>query len=299
MASPYVVRSFAYGTGLGKFSKDPFLVVPRFTSTLAPYIHENWVTAANTFDKQRFTEEFIAIIRDVVYGIFTLHEEGLYCPELEAKHILIFSADTTKTAQIWKFSYAGNGDEKQADWSRLGVLIIKATKKQLITTEEINDLCNRLVNGTLQGLEILKHSALLTVQQKFENILALNLYILVHSEDDFEYASQASGKCEAVAALEKFINESHSWRNKVPEWIKQTSGYQSKPNDTGRSFVDWLRDRVEHELSFIREQDQQKKSIEVTQKYGKNPDLECEVRMTWEELFLKVQNLVNELGIRY
>lgn len=152
----------------------------------------------------------------------------------------------------------------------------------LTATEEINDLCNRLVNGTLQGLEILKHSALLTVQQKFENILALNLYILVQSKDDFEYASQASGKSEAVAALKKFINANHSWRSKIPDSIKETSGYQSKPNDTGRTFVDWLRDRVEHELSFIRKQDQQKKSIELIQKFGKDPDLECKVRMTWD-----------------
>lgn len=101
---------------------------------------------------------------------------------------------------------------------------------------------------------MLKHNALLTVQQNFENILALNLYMLVQSKDDFRSASQASGKCEAVAGLKKFINARHSWMNKIPWWIIETSGYQSKPKDTGRSFVDCLRDRVEHELSFIHKQ---------------------------------------------
>lgn len=47
---------------------------------------------------------------------------------------------------------------------------------------EIRDLCRKMIDGKLKGIAILKQSALLTVQEKFENVLVLWRHVSLHCE---------------------------------------------------------------------------------------------------------------------
>jgi hypothetical protein len=62
VASPFIVRPFAYGRGVGNHACHSFLAIPRFSCTLVAYLCSD---SKVTIDKQRFTEEFIGIIRCV------------------------------------------------------------------------------------------------------------------------------------------------------------------------------------------------------------------------------------------
>lgn len=102
-------------------------------------------------------------------------------------------------------------------------------------------------------MKVLKHSALLNVREKFENIIALNLFILVHVKSQPQVPSGDPEKDKIISELVKFMNASLQWAKAMPHWITQSSNYQAPTTETGLSFIDGLRDLFEHENEYIPE----------------------------------------------
>uniref|UniRef100_A0A0E0BJI5 Uncharacterized protein n=1 Tax=Oryza glumipatula TaxID=40148 RepID=A0A0E0BJI5_9ORYZ len=293
--SPFTVKPLSYGRGIRRYREYTFLAVPPPSCLLS-----NYTDGFNdkTVSMKRFTEEFIKITGDIVRAIITLHCQGYWCSGLKGKHVCIYKMEKCTDAKIWSFCFAGGNEAKKSeDWVDLGKLLELAAKRNDSYTAEIEDLCKKLKNKTLRGMKVLKHSALLNVREKFENIIALNLFILVHVKNQPQVPSGDPEKDKIISELVKFMNASLQWAKAMPHWITQRSNYQAPTTETGLSFIDGLRDLFEHENEYIPEKVKQSQS--EIQLVGRDPDLECQLRLNLEKIFLQAQNFVLELDIEY
>ncbi|XP_052137360.1 uncharacterized protein LOC127755733 [Oryza glaberrima] len=291
--SPFTVKPLSYGRGIRRYREYTFLAVTPPSCLLS-----NYTDGFNdkTVSMKRFTEEFIKITGDIVRAIITLHCQGYWCSGLKGKHVCIYKMEKCTDAKIWSFCFAGGNEAKKSeDWVDLGKLLELAAKRNDSYTAEIEDLCKKLKNKTLRGMKVLKHSALLNVRENFENIIALNLFILVHVKNQPQVPSGDPEKDKIISELVKFMNASLQWAKAMPHWITQRSNYQAPTTETGLSFIDGLRDLFEHENEYIPEKVKQSQS--EIQLVGRDPDLECQLRLNLEKIFLQAQNFVLELDI--
>lgn len=290
MSSPYTVTPLACGRGLGKLKDYYFLALPKFSSTFTQYIKGRGIV-----EKRRFTEKFIQVIRNIVHGILELKDKGFSC-KLEGTDVLISIVENAIVAKIWKFK-KGNAKETSGEWVSLGHLIKAAAGEQHLVSAEITELCNKLINKGLEGLEVLKQSALLTPRQKFENILSLNLFISVNSSDNFvSLLMRSPEKRHAVTELMSFMQDQTNWCSKIPTWISNVPEHNVRSDSSGKEFISWLRYIIEHEFLYVPQIHETPATIK---KFGKDPDLEACIRALMEHVFLQAQNLAADLGLKY
>jgi len=100
----------------------------------------------------------------------------------------------------------------------------------------------------------MKHSALLTVRKKFENVLAFYLHISLnypkkHAQSQNNNVLKVSELC--VANLENDLDRILSWT--TPGWTHARRGLPISTK-TLRGFVNQLRIFIEHEVFFIPEE---------------------------------------------
>lgn len=130
----------------------------------------------------------------------------------------------------------------------------------------------------LGRVEILKHSALLSVRAKFDNIVALNTIALTRCKKSSQISSAAhkvnlqcsapskdnitamkqlycnsSDKSQTITSLEALLDSDVGWKSMVPTWIykrKIELGFQLPVRDTFRSFLWEIRCLYEHENKY-------------------------------------------------
>ncbi|KAK3120431.1 hypothetical protein QOZ80_9AG0687500 [Eleusine coracana subsp. coracana] len=215
---PCLMNSLGYGYGTGEHEGFVFLAFPWFQSTFMDFMDKS---CKNTVDLERFSEDFIRLVTCIVYGLIELHSYNYYCPNLSGKQILVLKEHNSVFAKLWGFCplELGNEKGKDMDWVRLGQILRKTAKNHKSYTIEIADLCERMMQGTLKGIHILKHAALLSVRFKFDNILALNIFALAHFTKSNETPDKANLHCSAsdqdnTVAMNEFFCES-SDKNKT------------------------------------------------------------------------------------
>uniref|UniRef100_A0A0E0MFT6 Uncharacterized protein n=1 Tax=Oryza punctata TaxID=4537 RepID=A0A0E0MFT6_ORYPU len=136
---------------------------------------------------KRFSEEFIQMTGCVVRGLVKIHTHSYYCPNLRGDHIAVVKDNGLISACLWDFVFCETGNNgRSKDWRRLGLLLEKTARNHGAYTIEIKDMCDRMKNLTLTGMDVLKHSAMLSVRDKFDSVLALNTFVFLHckSQDD-------------------------------------------------------------------------------------------------------------------
>ncbi|CAO2149039.1 unnamed protein product [Urochloa humidicola] len=172
-----VLEVLGHGMGVGALQEFSFLALRLFETTFQEYIDNK--DGVDQFG--RFTEDFIKLISDIIDALEELHHLGWYCPYLKGAHIAVFKHCDSVSAKLWDFRKCNPGDETEMDkdWTRLGYLILSAARSSL----EVEDLYKRICNGTLKGRSILKHSALLTVRKKFDNVVHLDFHVSLNYPD--------------------------------------------------------------------------------------------------------------------
>uniref|UniRef100_A0ACD5UYT0 Uncharacterized protein n=1 Tax=Avena sativa TaxID=4498 RepID=A0ACD5UYT0_AVESA len=228
----------------------------------------------------RYTNVFIGLISDVVKAILALHSAGYCCNSLSGRHIAVTEEHGSISAKIWFFQKCLSDKDKDKDWIVFGKLL---ETSQLMSLEK-QDLCNKLTAGSLRGMDILAHSAVLTVRKKFQNVLALYLNQKTHWK---------SGSVGAPG----WLNDKCLWNTNVPAWIWLQS--ISTPAYTRRGFCEKLRHLVEHEVDFLNPNIVKAPPIKDQEKGQLRIDLECSVRKVWEFFFLELQEYVRKSKLTY
>lgn len=119
-------------------------------------------------------------------------------------------------------------------------------------------------------MDILKHSSLLTVRKKFENVLSLNTYTLSHHKIASPLANNPtkvkvdsmavqnycnpSDKAKTLASFKNLLDCDVDWKSDAPPWlIKKIGelGFQLPKQDTLREFLWEVRCLIEHENDYV------------------------------------------------
>lgn len=314
---PYVMRSLGYGKGSGVHSRLRFVAFPSFSTTLA----ECLLPGSGAATMGRYTERFSQIVSQLVQGMNALHQNGFDCPEMRGKHVAIIEETDCITVKIWNFRVHHSGKHK--GWSSLGSLLREAANNNLASGKdslEITDLCNKMISGKLKGLDILKHSALLTVRQKFDNVLAVNLHVLLSPEpapveSSTELAqNQSSGNLSqeksstGLAQNQSSADLSQKKSSQPPTEVYDLMNFLDVPNTeneqrptfiqnirntnrptTFRRLLDELRDIIEHEVEYFPPEMTRKFTPKELQDRNMKTDLEHHFRKAWSGGFLKIQ----------
>uniref|UniRef100_A0A0D9XSF9 Uncharacterized protein n=1 Tax=Leersia perrieri TaxID=77586 RepID=A0A0D9XSF9_9ORYZ len=292
---PFIMRSLGGVSCFRQHQPCHFLPFPYFDTTYADYLDKR---SNKAFEYKRFTPEFIQLTGHVILGIVALQEHGFCCKNLKGKDIAIVKENGSITVKIWHFRvYTGDkAKARRAEWRRLGELIKKAAVDHKCLTLEIEDLCTKLENGILEGAEVLKHSAMLMVREKFENILALNMYVKVHCDplgtqiaDSNTQTGVASRKEKARLEFLNYLDKDVGWFSGKSDvqWItdkKRELGFAWSSSNKFRSFIWEMRCLIEHEDEYI--PPEPKVSFRVFQLVDVKVDLESELRAAWAELLL-------------
>lgn len=165
--------------------------------------------------------------------------------------------------------------------------IIERKKKEMALSECIycffNDSIPCLQNNNfsyifLGRVEVLKHSALLSVRAKFDNIVALNTIALTRCKKLSQISSVApkaslhcsaspedsiiamkqlycnsSDKSKTLTSLEALLDSDVGWKSMVPKWIGKRInelGFQLPKLNTFREFLWEIRCLYEHENKY-------------------------------------------------
>lgn len=305
---PYVMRPLGHGMGVGAYSSYMFVALPSFSQTLDDWVKQGSPAAA----KGRFTEQFIDIVSQMVKGITALHDNGFHCPNLQGKHVALKVENERSTVQIWNFRALDPAQvaAKDKSWRSLASLLEEAARNNGAGAKgslELNDLFAKIRSGRLKGLDILKHSALLTVQQKFDNVIALNSHVLLHcqplpvvalnqpSNVSTELAQNQTSTVPTELALNQpstVSTESYSLvdyldveEKDITQWPQFIWKHRNVIPNTVRKLLDELRDMIEHENEYIPPE----LTTEQIMKGGLETDLEQHVRLTCPKGFLKIQ----------
>ncbi|XP_048551643.1 uncharacterized protein LOC125545768 [Triticum urartu] len=281
---PGIIEAFAYGVGKGKHSNNSFLAVTKFETTFEGYLRRD----GPALDQQnRFTENFINFLRDIIVAMEELHRQGYYCAKLHGSHIAIINEGGSQRARLWRFGKIKGDTEaeisKAKDWVRLGNLIEK-----VCLIAESDDLHMRMTKKELKGTNILKHHALLTVREKFENILSLNQYISLNLKEPQEESEYLIVSDLSLQTLEENLDRKHYWD--ILSFVHPTS--VSGVTDTLRGFIYSLRTIIEHEVRYLTPE-------LLEENKGIVKDLEHYIQKEWEELYLKLQEIAVQLSLEY
>ncbi|XP_044978160.1 uncharacterized protein LOC123445260 [Hordeum vulgare subsp. vulgare] len=283
---PGIIEAFAYGVGTGKHSNNSFLAVTKFQTTFEGYLRRDGLAV----DQQnRFTENFINLFRDVIVAMEELHSQGYYCPKLHGSHIAIISEGDSQRARLWRFGKIKGDTEaaisrsKALDWLRLGGLIVG-----VCLTPESNDLYLRITKNGLQGTNILKHYSLLTVREKFQNILCLQQYVSLNlkvpqTESRYLIASDLS-----LQTLEENLDRKHHWA--ILPFVNRTT--EKGTIKTLRGFIYSLRTIIEHEVRYLTPE-------LLKESDGIFKDLEHHMQQEWEPLYRTLQEIAVQLNLEY
>uniref|UniRef100_A0A0E0MFT5 Uncharacterized protein n=1 Tax=Oryza punctata TaxID=4537 RepID=A0A0E0MFT5_ORYPU len=226
---------------------------------------------------KRFSEEFIQMTGCVVRGLVKIHTHSYYCPNLRGDHIAVVKDNGLISACLWDFVFCETGNNgRSKDWRRLGLLLEKTARNHGAYTIEIKDMCDRMKNLTLTGMDVLKHSAMLSVRDKFDSVLALNTF--------------------------DRLNTNVVWISQLPTWIRKRIlelGFDLPKKDTFRGFIWNLRCLIEHENKYIPPEANVKVSSWEMQFSDIDPDLEFEIREAWAELLLEALNYSMQIGLEF
>uniref|UniRef100_A0A0E0J2G0 Protein kinase domain-containing protein n=1 Tax=Oryza nivara TaxID=4536 RepID=A0A0E0J2G0_ORYNI len=196
LSHPYVIRSLGYGRGLGKHSRYTFLAVPFFDTTLAEYLPKE---RSLCIHMDRLTVEFIDIVGQIVRAMIALHNAGFCCSNLKGENIAVMKQHNSMCAKIWNFEKCKSDDDKDQDWKNLGTLL----KLTGLWTPEARDLYTSLSSGNLKGMDILDHSALLTLIKR----ITPHDRLQGEKEVDLEWYMRKAW-AEAFLKLQNFVRES-------------------------------------------------------------------------------------------
>ncbi|KAL6659657.1 hypothetical protein ACP70R_002486 [Stipagrostis hirtigluma subsp. patula] len=323
VSHPNIMRSLGYEVGKDDHQEYIFLAFPRFEETLAFFMDKS---SKQGMTLGRFTVEFIGFIGCVVSALLELHDRGFYCPRLNGANIAIVKENDKASAKLLDFQVLDRGNEKAADsdWVRLGSMLRKTADDYGSYTPEIEDLCKGMRNGTLKGRDILKQSALLTVEKKFENILSLNTYSLTHckqvsqlpsvipkdnlhskAEDNATVMEQLRSnyldEANAIASFKNVLDSDVGWIARIPAWISTRMGelgFKVPKQDTLREFTWQIRCLIQHANKYPPPEAMTKISSWEIQ-FSEQKDLESEVRQSWPDLFLATQKFATALALKY
>ncbi|TVU25240.1 hypothetical protein EJB05_27730 [Eragrostis curvula] len=328
-AHPCVIKILGHANRIKEDNcSHTYLALEIFESTFAVYTRKQ---GPATDQNGRFTEEFIALIReqrpwqvevddglegagleegtgdesaramtgsadaaasDVVHGMEELHSMHHCCPVLKDDDIAVIRKGDSASAKIWRFKKCVAGKEerqKDGDWVRLGVMMFEVG-----WNDESRDLVDQMRRGKLKGRSILKHSALLTVRKKFQNVLELNFHISVYypeesnqdksNEDESKDELDVSELC--AANLNTYLDKKLVWS--TPGWMNAPVTKQ-----TLRGFVKQLRIVFEHEVKHI----PPKLTKEDISQLKKEKDLDHSLQASCGNIIRAVHMLVNELKL--
>uniref|UniRef100_A0A0E0MLD7 Protein kinase domain-containing protein n=1 Tax=Oryza punctata TaxID=4537 RepID=A0A0E0MLD7_ORYPU len=259
--SPYIMDPMAYcETGGGV--KHSYVACPLFQKSLSSYVKKNHIA----FKMNRFSLEFREVLRNTVKRLVEIHDHNCCCADFKSHHIAVFGDNNTIRAKIWIFSTAGCEENRCSVWVQLADMVEASAQ-----------------NNDFFTCEVLRHSAMLTVREKFENILAVNLHVLVFFKKALQQiVSHDPLVVQAALELNNFLTDNQSWIKDIPPWIitiHTQRGHNTPSVDTEAG------DEVKEET--------------LEEKPEENCDLEYEMRTAWPLLFLKVQNFAVDLGISY
>lgn len=124
--------------------------------------------------------------------------------------------------------------------------------------------------NSLFRLDILKHSSLLTVRKKFENVLSLNTYTSSHLKiasplpnnptkvkvDSLAVQNYCdpSDKAKTLASFKNLLDCDVEWKSGTPLWLIKRIvelGFQLPKHDTLREFLWEVRCFIEHENDYV------------------------------------------------
>ncbi|TVT96911.1 hypothetical protein EJB05_57877 [Eragrostis curvula] len=259
ISHPNVMKCLGLGSGIGGHSKYKFLSLPFFDTTFEEYLEDK----KQCVQMERFTEELISLINDIVKALVALHNAGFCCRDLKARDIAILKQHNSKTAQIWNFQKCTSEDEKDLDWQRL----CKLLKLTNLWSDEAEDLYKNILGGSLKGLDILRHCALLTVRKKFDNVLIFYFYTEVYWPKD---------GTQGIVGAPAWLDDVFYWKSERA-WLQTAS--LSNPPDTYRGFAKSLRHVVEHEVDFLTPELSDRITFEDRELGRKEIDLECQIRI--------------------
>lgn len=100
-------------------------------------------------------------------------------------------------------------------------------------------------------MDILDHSALLTVRKKIENMLVFDFHAMTHWPKEgiqAQDSTQAASMMQNVQAPE-WLDASFNWSSTRPSWIFAAS--LTDPPNTYRGFSRMIRHLIEHEVDFL------------------------------------------------
>ncbi|KAL6870658.1 hypothetical protein ACP4OV_014506 [Aristida adscensionis] len=288
-----IIKPFGHGKRIIEQTNHSFLALEPFDTTFEDYTVKN--NGPGVDQNRRVTEELIKLISDIVDGIEELHGLGYCCPALKAQHILVIKQCGSVSAKLWEFracSSENQDQEKSEDWVSLASLIVVAASY----SDEATDLHERMRSGQLKGRSILKHSALLTVREKFDNVLALNFHVSVNHEiKTNQTRNQTELKALEICAtnIENDLDRMLYWQ--MPHCV---SSRCKKPEPkTLRGFIAQLRTVIEHEVVFIPEEMIDGLTVDQKLDGKKVKDLEHHLQESCGKHFLAVQRLVAELNL--
>ncbi|TVU25248.1 hypothetical protein EJB05_27738 [Eragrostis curvula] len=289
-AHPCVIKILGHANRIKEDNcSHTYLALEIFENTFAVYTRKQ---GPATDQNGRFTEEFIALISDVVHGMEELHSMHHCCPVLKDDDIAVIRKGDSASAKIWRFKKCVAGKEerqKDGDWVRLGVMMFEVG-----WNGESRDLVDQMRRGKLKGRSILKHSALLTVRKKFQNVLELNFHISVYypeesnqdksNEDESKDELDVSELC--AANLNTYLDKKLVWS--TPGWMNAPVTKQ-----TLRGFVKQLRIVFEHEVKHI----PPKLTKEDISQLKKEKDLDHSLQASCGNIIRAVHMLMNELKL--
>jgi hypothetical protein len=178
-------------------------------------------------------------------------------------------------------------------------------------------------------LDILKHSALLTVRQKFRNVLIFYFYLVAHwTKEETQDPPVTTDPPEISETMTSDLSESSnspdtsdlpqtsnppdtsemvqapSWLDEYLDWKSQRKPWMfarslTDPPNTYRGCSKIMRHLTEHEVDFLPPEMVEKISFKDRESGKKETDLECHIRTCWAEAFLKVQNFVRTENLTY
>lgn len=116
-------------------------------------------------------------------------------------------------------------------------------------------------------MDVLEHSAMRSVRDKFDNVLALNTFVLLHCKSQDETpsgpctisSSPSQADCQAdreksITLLKDRLNTNVDWISQLPTWIRKRIlelGFDLPTKNTFQGFIWNLRCLIEHENKYI------------------------------------------------
>jgi len=230
----------------------------------------------------RYTNDFVILVSHIVKAILGLHSFGYCCKKMEAEHIVVVKENESISAKIWHFQKCSSDKDKERDWKLLGHLL----NKSKLRSAENQDLCHKLTNGELMGLDILAHSALLTARKKLQNFLTFFRY----QETDWKTANSPGAPT--------WLDDGFTFSPNTPLFI-QSKVFHITTKQTYRTFTEKLRNIIEHEVDYVPCSMVDHIRFQDRQLGQKEEDLEYSIRHAWPDEFLKIQNFVRENNLTY